>query len=509
MFDLNTLEYNAYDVVNTWEVNDEVSALMLPEYEFQYKLATDMIEPLMFMMTRGVRVDQEFLKQTREEANKRLDEKRLALNEMAGRELNANSSKQLQQYFYIEKGIKPYTKRNSKGGTSITLDDKALQRIARGTATRKPYPEAKLIQEIRGLVKLIGTYLDIDFDVDNRFRCEYKPVGTKFGRLSSGKTIFETGMNMQNLPAEFKNFLVADEGFMLAEIDKAKAEWVVVAYLSGDPNMIKVIEEGLDPHVHTAHLMTDMPKEFIEMEDKVVGHTSDPDLIGEARNRIRRGSPADAKILDNADFLPRTMSVRQCGKKSNHGLNYDEGFRTFALTNEMLEAEAKKVINLYKHVAYPGIPLWHKAVQDKLAKDRTLQNCFGRTYKFLDAWGTDLFKAAYSFQPQSTVADLVNMGIRDTYYDKLPQTDELELLGQVHDSVLSQHPTDNFYNMAYSLQYMGDRMDQEMEYGARKFRIDNDLKVGPTWGNMKEVDLNLPTDQMALKLEEVHNEFKS
>lgn len=513
--DRDVLIYNGYDVINTLDAWDNSVHLMDEDYKYTYDFTMKLYEPLMFMMTRGVRVDFDQLNKVKEDVQDRTRQKQAELNELAGRELNANSPKQLREYFYVEKGIKPYTKRNAKGESSITLDDKALQRIARGTATRGGYPEAALIQEIRGLIKLYGTYLDINFDEDRRFRCSYNPRGTKFGRLSSSKTILETGMNMQNLPASVKHFLVADPGYLMWEIDKAKAEWVVVAYVSGDANMIKVIEEGLDPHIHTAYLMTDLPKELIAEEADLVGHTSDPNEIESLRRKLCDGSPANANAFNKAEFLPRTMSIRQCGKKSNHGLNYDEGFRTFALSNEMPEADAKRIIQLYKYKAYPGIPIWHKSVQDQLRHDRTLTNCFGRKYKFLGAWDTDLFKAAYAFIPQSTVADLVNKGIIDSYYAEAPTClNQLEMLAQVHDSIMGQYPilTGDLGDMrlfAKALQTVGNYMDVEMTYGGRSFHIDNDLKVGDNWGKMYEVDISADLGTMSEQLMGVYNELRS
>lgn len=514
MLDKTVLDYNAYDVVNTYEVCDESKPMMNPNHQKTYNFTIRLLEPLMFMMSRGIRVDHERLSIVKKDVMKKLEVTKAELNELAGIELNALSPKQVKEYFYIKKGIKPYTKRNSKGTVSITSDDKAMQRIARGTSIRPGLHEARLVQEVRSLNKLYGTYLDITFDKDDRMRCSYNPRGAKFGRLSSSKTIFGTGMNMQNLPEEFKGFLVADPNYMIWEIDKAKAEWVVVAYLSGDSNMIKVIEEGLDPHVHTAHLMTRLPKELIEEEGKLIGHGTDQGYIKEVRDKMARSSIANKHAMENASFLPRTMSIRQCGKKSNHGLNYDEGFRTFALVNEMLESEARTIINLYKHQAYPGIPIWHKSIQEQLRHDRTLINCFGREYKFLGAWNEDLFKAAYSFLPQSTVADLVNTGIIDSYYDRSDGMLELDMLGQVHDSILGQYYInpkyfDDFNRMSKALQTVGSYMNTEMEYSGRKFYIDNDLKIGSGWGDMVEVDINADEQELSKQILGVYNDLSA
>ena len=140
-------------------------------------------------------------------------------------------------------------------------------------------------------MKLKGTYLDITFDADSRMRCSYNPRGTKFGRISSSKTLFQTGMNMQNLPEEFAGFLVADDRMILISLDKAKAEWVVVAYESGDLSMINAIESGVDVHAYTAEQMFKIPLEVIELEDKIIGHSNDAEEIARKRSNIRELEP--------------------------------------------------------------------------------------------------------------------------------------------------------------------------------------------------------------------------
>lgn len=464
------LTYNALDAACTKEIWEPISKDIDPQgYRWAYDTTLSLYEPLMFMMTRGIKVDFAGLEITKRDILAKQAECQEELNRLCGRELNANSPKQVQAYFYVEKGIPPYY---SKEG-SVTTDDRAMQRIARGTAKFKGMREARLVQDIRGLVKLYGTYLDIDFDSDGRLRCAYNPRGTKFGRLSSSETVFGTGTNLQNLPQEFKRFLVCDDGYFFLEVDKRQAEWIVVAYLTGDANMISVIERDEDPHTHTAHLMFKVDKDTIILDNKLISTLNDPDEI--AIRRAEAGLPSS---------LPRTMSGRQMGKKSNHGLNYDEGFNTFALSNEIEIPESKRIIALY-HSIYPGIRMWHEATRNQLSKNRYLVNCFGRKIRFLDAWGDDLFKAAYSAIPQSTVGDNTNIGMRDIYNDE-----ELcgksgyngDLLANVHDSCLLQFPLaalDHIDKIQKKLYY---HMEPELEYHGRKFRIPTDSKVGLNWG---------------------------
>jgi DNA polymerase I-like protein with 3'-5' exonuclease and polymerase domains len=182
------------------------------------------------------------------------------------------------------------------------------------------------------------------------------------------------------------------------------------------------------------------------------------------------------------------MSGRQMGKKSNHGLNYDEGYNTFSLVNEVEIAEAKRIIALYHHI-YPGIRRGHEGIRAKLAKDRTLINCFGRKIRFLDAWGDDLWKAAYSAIPQSTVGDNTNMGMRDCYNDEWltsKQGVNLDLLANVHDSCLFQVPitalTDSRWGFDKVIERVYTHMEPELEYNGRRFKIGTDSKFGMNWG---------------------------
>jgi len=466
--DSNFLRYNCLDAACMMQIHNEIWPDLADGFQPAYDLTIRLLDPLVFMMTHGIAVNMDAMEVTKQEISESIKLKQAELDKLCGRSLNVNSSKDCQKYFYVELGITPYY-----NDGAITVDDTALQRLARPTAKRPGLRQAKLVQDIRGLQKLFGTYLDIEFDSDRRMRCSYNPRGTKFGRLSSSKTIFGTGTNQQNLPQEFKKFLVADPGYILWEVDKRQAEWVVVAYLSGDANMLSVVESGLDTHVHTASLMFHQPAELIVLENKLVGNNTDPDIISKLR------VDGDVSVR-----LPRTMSMRQCGKKSNHGLNYDEGPNQFALINEMEQSEAKIIVEMY-HNIYPGIRIWYEFIKRQLQKERALVNCFGRKVRFMDAWGPDLWKAAYSCLPQSTVVDSLNEGMVKIYNDEwITQICRVDLLAQVHDSILMQLPISIFESDDFSKlkQRVYDYVTPELCYNNRRFKIATDSKIGSNWG---------------------------
>ena len=277
---------------------------------------------------------------------------------------------------------------------------------------------------------------------------------------------------------------------LLLEFDLSGAEWVVVAYASGDTNMIGVVESGKSPHVVTGSLISGIPEDLVEQENKLVGSKTDPDLIEELREEL-----PDLYMFPKA-FLPRTMSIRQAGKKSNHGLNYGMKYRKFALLNEIPEKDALVMCDAYADVAYPGIKDYWSNTRESLKKDRTLVNCFGRKVKLRGEWGNDLFMEAYSYVPQSTVVDSVNGAMCQIFENEEPLFVPMELGAQVHDSLMLQYPVPvdsrGWDDLASFCLRVREYMRPELEYGGRKFRLNSDLKVGVSWGSMKEMKMGAP-----------------
>jgi uracil-DNA glycosylase family 4 len=169
-----------------------------------YNMTIDMLDSLIYMTVRGLAVDRDRLEATKTELETTIEKKQAELDAItfSWGHLNPASPKACQEYFYEYLGIHPY--KNAEGG--ITTDDRAMSRIFRKSIEGSK--EAKLVQEIRALRKLKGTYIDVTLDPDGRLRCSWNPRGTWTGRLSSSQTIFGTGMNLQNLHPKFKGFII-------------------------------------------------------------------------------------------------------------------------------------------------------------------------------------------------------------------------------------------------------------------------------------------------------------
>jgi len=442
---------------------------------YQRQVAT--IEPLLFMFARGVKVDTEGMANKAKECDRKLEVLNARLVRQTGRQLNANSSAQIKDYFANEKGLTPYTKWVTKDGIkeeTVTYDETAMIRIA-----RRGYPEAQTILDIRGLRKLKGTYLDLKIDEDNRLRSSVNPVGTKNGRFSSSKTIFGTGMNLQNQPPEVKEFLIADEGYIAYEPDLATAETRIVAAIGPVPSLREAFARGDDVHRLTAGLMFGKdPKDVSDEEG------SSP--LGTGR-----------------------FSERFWGKKTNHELAYDMGYKKFALQYQLPEREAKELVESW-HRVYPEVrSSYHAWVREELRLSRRLTNLFGRTRLFLAEWGSDLFRDAYAFIPQSTVPDIINeRGLLKVYHDQ-EHFRHVELLNQVHDSIWLQIPISVGWEYhAAALLELKASLEQPLVWRGTEFTIPVDLKMGLNFRDMKKLHYSRGgVDELAATIRATYEEI--
>lgn len=447
--------------------------------EETYVRQAKLISPLVYMQEHGIRVDTNGLREASEKAEARIAELTRELHALCGYAINPNSPKQLADYFYVKKGHKPYVSRNTG---NISTDVDALKRLS-----RKGFREAAIILETRKLGKLKGTYFDMHLDGDGRIRCAFNPGGTKTGRLSSSKTIFGTGGNMQNLPPAFLQYIQADEGCLIYNVDLSQAENRIVAYIAPEPAMIAAFERGIDIHSQTASLIFGVPIDKIKEDDK---------------NQIKVPLGTGA------------YTMRFWGKKSNHSFNYDFGYKNFAIMAEMQEREAKQLIERYHHV-YPGVRQYHAWVRAKLSKDRTLSNLLGRKRVFRERWGDELFKEAYAWIPQSSVADIINgRGVNYIYYNQ-EMFRPVELLNQIHDAIAFQMSYKQFTWLQHAevLLRLRDSLQTPLAWHGREFIIPADLSVGLTMNKktMSGVKLNEYSEatRLARRLSEIYDEQRA
>jgi uracil-DNA glycosylase family 4 len=481
--------YNGMDALSTAaahpnQLNDLESQDNLETYNRQRKL----IKPLICMSEKGISIDVEEMMKERDSISKSIEEKTEELNTIVGFEINHNSPKQLMEYFYNKLHLKPYKKRNTKGQWVETADEDAMKRLA-----RKGYKEARIILDLRRANKRLSTYLNIGkIDTDGRYRSSYKPVGTETGRISSGETIFGTGGNQQNWPHSLLRFFLFDEGYIGYSFDLSQIENRIVAYVGGIISMIEAFETGKDLHRLTASMIFGKPYDEISDED---------------------GSCTLGDGLQSERFW---------GKKGNHAINYDFGYKSFALKYEITEKEAEHIINAI-HRAYPEIRQnYHALIQNMLKENRTVVNLFGRKRLFMGpvvpnspksplAACIATYREGYAQLPQSTTADKINeQGVEYIYYNQ-EEFSPIELLTQVHDSVVFQIPLSiPWKQQADMLIKIKKSLESPIYWRDIKIPTPADLSIGFNMckEEMKELkSKNIPNDidELSNKLQEVYS----
>jgi uracil-DNA glycosylase family 4 len=406
-----------------------------------------LIPVLLYMTELGIKMDVEGLRKKSELVGRELDELEAEFRRIVGYDLNLRSTQQVMTYFYDVLELPAYN--NRKTGND-TVDEGALKRIA-----RKGHKEAGILLQYRELDKMKGTYYDMLLDDDNRLRCSMNPGKTETRRLASSATIYGTGGNMQNQPDEMKKFMLVDEGFVAYNIDLAQAENRIVAYAAPDAGMIDVFEHKKDLHsISASFIARAFGEPLTPQEIKELDKRKEPCPIGGGR-----------------------LTWRYWGKKANHGFNYDQGYRAFAYQNEIPENEGKKIYEAY-HSTYPGVKKYHSWVQEDLRHTRTITNLFGGKRRFFGRWGDEIFKPAYAYIPQSTVADKINLhGLEYIFYNPAAFR-HVQILNQVHDSIVIQIPLSAGWEYhTRALCAIIASLETPLEFRGRTFVIPADVKM--------------------------------
>lgn len=415
-------------------------------YEDQRRL----IEPAVYMMSRGIQMSTKTLWKNSKNAEAQMTRILKEIEDLAGYEFNPNSTQQCAQYFYDLKKLK---KRYKKGAKGPTTDDDSLK-IWMLNKDPEIAKVAALCQEYRHYLVRDSRYYRVKLKHD-RLICNLNVVGTETGRFSSSKSrITGLGANMQNQPPDMNEAMLPDHGYVGWEIDLAQAEARVVCNYGPDITMMNAFNSGKDLHKVTASMIFGVPYEEVTWDEDDPSHWVS---LGTGRH-----------------------AMRKWGKEANHALNYDMGPRTAALRWECTEQEARMIINAY-HRLYPGVKKYQARIRDELNRNHgVLANLHGRKRLFMDRWGDTTWKSAYAFLPQSTVAAQINRyGLCYIYYNPsiFP---EVETLMQIHDSIRGQIPlTVGWQRIAEILIKIKQSLETPLVAHGREFIIPADIKLRP------------------------------
>jgi DNA polymerase-1 len=227
--------------------------------------------PLAYVLARmeiaGIRVDRADLDRMGEEFRARKADIERRIYELAGREFNIGSTKQLADVLFDELKL-PVVKKTKTG---YSTDAEVLERLA---------PKHEIAQQIlaqRELAKLINTYTDVLRDAiapeTGRVHASFQQTVGVSGRLIS------TDPDLQRTPVRtpegrrIRQAFVAPPGTLIVSADWSQIELRVLAHFSKDPRLLEAFRENLDLHRRTAGLLFKVAPEEVTKEQRNIGKT--------------------------------------------------------------------------------------------------------------------------------------------------------------------------------------------------------------------------------------------
>lgn len=243
-------EYAAEDADITLQLKEvlepklqEVGAVQL-----FHNIEMPLVRVLADMELSGVRLDTTSLKETEQIFNERMKQYEEHAYELAGKQFNISSPKQVGEILFDTMHIVEKPKK-TKSGQYVTSQD-VLEQLR---------PNAPIISDIlnyRALKKLLGTYVEALPKLINahtgHIHTSFNQAVTSTGRLSSSDP------NLQNIPVreddgkEIRKCFIPEPGCLFFSADYSQIELRIMAHLSGDEHMIEAFCSGLDIHRATA-----------------------------------------------------------------------------------------------------------------------------------------------------------------------------------------------------------------------------------------------------------------
>lgn len=191
------------------------------------------------------------------------------------------------------------------------------------------------------------------------------------------------------------------------------------------------------------------------------------------------------------------------GKMFNHSGNYDVSYKTLALKTDTPESAIKPLLARY-HQIYPEVQQLFQAqiINQLRSNNRVVTNLFGRRRKFMDRWGDDLFRDAFAFPAQSTIADIINRWGLIYLYNN-PEFREVQMTNQVHDAIKFRIPIRlGWERIAYLLNTLMSNLEQPLTWQGRSFVIPCDLDISrTTYANKAKISREPNNTTLAIQLQ--------
>ncbi len=368
---------------------------MIPLFQ---EIEMPLMAVLQEMEKMGVALDSEVLHGLSTEASSVLKGLEKDIYEIAGREFNIGSPKQLAKVLFEDMGITPLKKTK----TGYSTDSAVLE------ALREENPIAGKIVGYREYSKLKSTYFDVlptlVCPATGNIHCSFNQTATSTGRLSSSNP------NLQNIPVRTEvgrrirtAFIPGEKGWKLLVSDYSQIELRVLAHMSQDKRILDSFARDADIHRETA--------------SEIFG--VDPGQV--------------------------TPEMRRMAKVVNFGIVYGMGYFGLSSRLGISMEDATKYIDTYFDT-YEGV----RAYRDKCIADAAAlgyaQTLFGRR-RFIPELESNNRQTkelgerlAINTPLQGTAADIIKKAMIDVSRAIDKRSMQTRMTLQIHDELMFEAP---------------------------------------------------------------------
>lgn len=434
------VDYAAEDAALTFRLYNCFSNLLKQEglEKLFYDLEMPILKILAQMELTGIRVLPQALNKLGQKITGMLASLETRIYQLAGRQFNINSPKQLQEILFNERKLKPIKKIK----TGYSTDNQVLEILA----LEDELPA--LILEQRALAKLKNTYLETLPLLINaqtkRIHTQFLQTGTATGRLASREP------NLQNIPVRtelgrlIRSAFVPEAGMLFLSADYSQIELAVLAHLSEDSLLLEAFIEGKDIHSLTASLLLKRPLKDISPEERRLGKTINFGVIyGMSPFRLAQDFKISKK--EASTFIEE----------------YFKRYRGVSLFKDKVIAEAEK----------------SGAVTTILGRRRLIPNL--KSENRMERSQAE--RIAFNTTIQGSAADIVKLAMKVLAEYIAEQKMRSRLILQVHDELILEVPENELKVLAKDIRSL-------MENAVKlKVPLRVELGVGESWGELREL----------------------
>ena len=226
------------------------------------EIETPLMSVLFQMEQAGFNLDRETLANFSNKLKSEIDNIRLDIFKIAGKEFNISSPKQLGDVLFVDLNLDKNAKKTKTG--QFSTSEQNLQSL------KNNHPIIDLVLNYRSLEKLFSTYVEalpslVNVNT-NKIHTTFNQAVAATGRLSSKEP------NLQNIPIrtkygqEIRKAFIPSKNNLLLAADYSQIELRLIAEFSSEPTMTKAFLDDKDIHSITASKLFNVPFESVTRE---------------------------------------------------------------------------------------------------------------------------------------------------------------------------------------------------------------------------------------------------